>query len=310
VPQRLNSVVSEALRFLRSSLPAMVEMEARIAPETPPVLADATQIHQVVLNLCTNAWHAMPARGGRIVVALEPWTVTAEQASAHPELKPGVWTRLTVADDGCGMDAATLEHIFEPFFTTKDTGAGTGLGLAVVHGIVKSHDGVIIVRSTVGTGSVFEVYFPVVAPRESVESSSRPPVTQPVAATPRGNGERILVVDDDAVSGFAIEKTIESLGYTVTRIMRPEEALARFAASPTSFDLVVSDLAMPGMNGEELIEHLVQIRPDLPVIIVSGFVESARQRILQRGAARTILRKPVTRDELGRAVAQYLREAR
>jgi PAS domain S-box-containing protein len=309
VPQRLNNVVSEALRFLRSSLPAMVEMEARIAPEAPPVLADATQIHQVVLNLCTNAWHAMPARGGRIVVTLEAWTVTPEQASIQPELKPGGWTRLTVADDGSGMDAATLEHIFEPFFTTKDTGAGTGLGLAVVHGIVKAHEGAIVVRSTVGVGSSFEVYFPAVTPREPIQSS-RPPIAQPVVATPRGRGERILVVDDDAVSGFAIEKTIESLGYTVTRIMRPEEALARFAASPTSFDLVVSDLAMPGMNGEELIEHLVQIRPDLPVIVVSGFVESARQRILQRGAARTILRKPVTRDELGRAVAQYLREAR
>jgi PAS domain S-box-containing protein len=306
-PQRLHPVVSDALRFLRSSLPAMVEIETRISAATPAVLADTTQIHQVVLNLCTNAWHAMPERGGRIVVTLEPWNVTAGQAATHPELRPGLWVRLTVADNGGGIEAATMEQIFEPFFTTKATGPGAGRGHAVVHGIVKSHEGAIIVRSTVGVGSTFELYFPAVA--DAPEPSGD---LTPARATeiPRGHGERILVVDVDAVSGFAIEKTIESLGYVTTRCMRPEEALARFAASPSSFDLVVSDLAMPGMNGEELIEHLITIRPDLPIIVVSGFVESARQRIIARGAARAILRKPVTRDELGRAVAQHLHERR
>jgi PAS domain S-box-containing protein len=307
VPQRLNGVVGDALRFLRSSLPAMVEIESHIAPETPAVLADATQIHQVVLNLCTNAWHAMPERGGRISVTLEPWIVSAADAAMQPELRPGACVRLTVADDGSGMDAATMDHIFEPFFTTKETGAGTGLGLAVVHGIVKSHDAAIVVRSTVGVGSVFEIYFPAVAHAPRIDPEE--PVLKSRPA-PRGHGERILVVDDDAVSGFAIEKTIESLGYTVTRITRPEEALARFTASPASFDLVVSDLAMPGMNGEELIEHLIKVRRDLPIIVVSGYVESARQRILARGAARGILRKPVTRDELGCAIAEHLREIR
>ena len=254
---------------------------------------------QVVLNLCTNAAHALSARGGRIVVTLEPWHVTPAQAAAHPELKPGPGTRLTVADNGTGMDAATLDHIFEPFFTTKETGAGTGLGLAVVHGIVKSHGGAILVRSAPGKGSAFELYFPAVA------IASAQPAPTP-AEIPRGHGQRILVVDDDSVSGFVIEKLVESLGYQVTRCTRPEEALARFTAAPSSYDLVVSDLAMPGMNGEELIGRLAEIRPDLPIVVASGFLENARQRILDRGIARAVLHKPVSRAELALALAAAL----
>ncbi len=300
---RLHTVVAEALRLLRSTLPATVEIESRVSADAPPVFADATQIHQTVLNLCTNAWHALPDETGRIVVTLEPWTVTLEQAATHPDLRAGPCARLSVADNGSGMDAATLEHIFEPFFTTKDTGKGTGLGLAVVHGIVKSHNGAILVQSAVGRGSTFELYFPAVA----AEPAPPPMAPQEI---PRGQGERVLVVDDDAVSGFALEKIIESLGYHVTRCTRPEEALARFAAAPSSYDLVVSDYAMPGMNGEELIGHLAQIRPDLPILMASGFLENMRQRILERGIARAVLAKPVKRDELAREIAQALREAR
>ncbi len=299
VAQRLNAVVAEALRLLRSTLPAMVDLEAHIAADTPPVRADATQIHQVVLNLCTNAWHAMPPRGGKIVVRLDACTLTPTQAGAHPDLRPGSWVRLAVSDDGSGMDAATLDHIFEPFFTTKETGTGTGLGLAVVHGIVKSHEGAILVRSAVGVGSTFELYFPVAA-----AGSAAPVRKAPLA--PRGEGERILVVDDDAVSGFAIEKMIESLGYNVSRCTRPEEALARFTAAPSSFDLVVTDFAMPGMDGQELMQQLLLLRADLPVVVVSGFVDIERQRSLEESGARTVLRKPVSRDEIGRAVAAYL----
>ena len=299
VPLRLPEVVDEALRLLRSTLPPLVELQPRLSTDVPPVLADATQIHQVILNLCTNAWHAMPDRGGHITIMLEGCTVSTAQAATHPDLRAGPAVRLAVADDGGGMDAATLEHIFEPFFTTKDTGAGTGLGLAVVHGIVKSHDAAILVRSTVGVGTTFEIYFPALA------AAPAPPVAV-AREVPRGHGERILVVDDDAVSGFVIEKLIASLGYTVTRLTRPEEALAHFTAAPGNYDLVSSDLAMPGMNGEELIEHLAQIRPDLPIIVVSGYVETARQRIFDRGLARAVLRKPVSREELGRTLAEHL----
>jgi PAS domain S-box-containing protein len=299
VPQRLHLVVGEALRLLRSTLPAMIEIEARISAETPSVLADATQIHQVILNLCTNAAHALPERGGRITVVLEPAIVTATQAATHPDLRPGAAARLAVTDNGSGMDATVLDHIFEPFFTTKEIGAGTGLGLAVVHGIVKSHEGAIFVRSTVGHGSTFELFLPAVAPE-----ATKPPF--PSGQIPFGHGEPILVVDDDAVSGFVIEKLVESLGYTATRCTRPEEALARFAAAPASFDLVISDLAMPGMNGEELIERLAAIRPDLPIIVASGFLENARERIVEKGIARAVLNKPVPRAELARALADAL----
>lgn len=301
VRQQLHLVVSEALRLLESTLPPMVTLQSNISRDSPAVLADATQIHQVVLNLCTNAWHALPPRGGRIVVTLEPCTVTAEQVRLQPDLRAGPGARLTVSDNGCGMDATMLDHIFEPFFTTKETGTGTGLGLAVVHGIVKSHEGAIAVRSGPGAGSIFEITFPAVA-------AETPPPPAACAEFPRGHGERIMVVDDDAVSGFAIEKTIERLGYSVKRHSRPEDALAEFTAAPDDYDLVVSDLAMPGMNGSELIEHMIRLRADLPVLVVTGFIETERQRGLERTAARAVLHKPVSRDELARAIAQHVRK--
>jgi PAS domain S-box-containing protein len=300
--QPLHTVVGEALRLLGSTLPPMIELVPHISEDAPPVLADSTQIHQVVLNLCTNAWHAMP-RGGKITVALEACTVTAEQAAGHADLSAGEWVRLSIADEGSGMDASTLDQIFEPFFTTKGAGIGTGLGLAVVHGIVKSHEGAIVVRSTIGVGSTFELYFPVA--RDDIEE---PELQQP--EVPLGNGERILVVDDDNVCGFAVEKIIESLGYRASRCTRPEDALAQFTAAPGNFDLVVSDLAMPGMDGAELIERMTKIRPDLPVIVITGYIERIRQRRLDKSTARAVLRKPVSRDELARAIAAHLRASR
>jgi PAS domain S-box-containing protein len=299
VPQRLHVAVGEALRLLRSTLPPMVEIVPRISLQAPPVLANATQIHQIVVNLCTNAWHAMPARGGRIDVTLDACTVSAEQATMHADLYAGNWVRLSVADNGSGMDATTLEHIFEPFFTTKEVGRGTGLGLAVVHGIVQSHGGAIVVRTAVNAGSTFDLYFPAVAAEVDAPTPSAAPFQ-------RGQGERILVVDDDAVSGFALEKMLESIGYEPTRFAHPEEALEHFRSAPDTYELVVSDLAMPGMNGAELIDHLVRIRPGVPVIIVTGYIESERKQLLEKTAARAVLRKPVSRDELAQAVAQHL----
>jgi CheY-like chemotaxis protein len=201
------------------------------------------------------------------------------------------------------MDAATLDQIFEPFFTTKGTGLGTGLGLAVVHGIMKTHEGAIVVQSKVGAGSTFELYFPL--------AQGSPEQAPPIVGDARsGRGERILVVDDDPVCGFAVEKMIESLGYRVSRFTRPEEALAAFTAQPQIFDLVVSDLAMPGMDGAELIGRLVAIRPDLPVIVITGFMESARQRLLEKSHVRAMLRKPVSREDLAQVIAQHLGSAR
>ncbi len=300
IPQRLHLIVGEALRLLRTTLPPMVQLEAQISAQCPPVRADATQIHQVVINLCTNAWHALPPQEGRIVVRLEPWTVTADQAAQHPDLRAGPYVRLAVADNGSGMDAATLEQIFEPFFTTKRVGSGTGLGLSVVHGVVKSHEGAIVVHSAPGAGSTFELYFPA-SPAEPATPHALP------SEIPRGRGQRVMVVDDDPVSGFALEKLTEVSGYSVKRHQRPEDALAEFAADPAHYDLILSDLAMPGMNGAELAERMMRLRADLPVIIVTGYVESARQQMLEKSSARAVLHKPVSRDELARAIAQHIR---
>jgi CheY-like chemotaxis protein len=238
-----------------------------------------------------------------MAVTLHSCHVTEDEAVEHEDLKSGEWVRLSVADEGVGMDAATLDQIFEPFFTTKGAGIGTGLGLAVVHGIVKSHEGAIVVRSTIGKGSTFELYFPL-APAGSDEL---PPSTPDI---PYGHGERILVVDDDNVCGFAVEKIVESLGYRASRFTRAEDALAHFTTATSSFDLVVTDLAMPGMDGAELIGHLIKLRPDLPIIVITGYMETARQRLLEKTPVRVMLRKPVARDELARAIAQELRAAR
>jgi PAS domain S-box-containing protein len=299
VSQRLHTVVNDALRMLRSMLPPMVSLEARVGPNTSPVLADTTQVQQVILNLCTNAWHALAPRGGRIIVTLENCSLTQDDAAQHPELRAGPWVRLSVADNGCGMDPSILEHIFEPFFTTRETGAGTGLGLAVVHGIVQSHQGAILVQSAVGVGSTFELYLPPIA------EAPDPPDAKSLVI-PLGHGERILVVDDDPVSGFAIEKLIETLGYHPRRFTRPEDALINFTEDPMHYDLVVTDLAMPGMNGAELMEHLIRIRPSVPIIVITGYIEPARVHALEGSAARAILHKPVARAELATIIARHL----
>jgi CheY-like chemotaxis protein len=300
--QPLHPVVTEALRLIGSSLPANIQIVPQLDENAPQVLADSSQVHQVVLNLCTNASHAMP-HGGRISVVLDRCIVTGEQAATQEDLTAGPWVRLSVSDEGIGMDAATLDKIFEPFFTTKGAGIGTGLGLAVVHGIVKTHEGAIVVRSSVGKGSTFELYFPI-APAPVDELPPDPP------EVPHGRGESVLVVDDDSVCGFAVEKMIDSLGYRATRCTRPEEALAMFTAAPADYDLVVSDLAMPGMDGAELIGHLMKIRTNLPVIVITGYMETARQRLLEKTPVRVVLRKPVSRDELARAIAQQLQSVR
>jgi PAS domain S-box-containing protein len=298
--QRLHDAVNETLGLLRSTLPPNIVLETQVSATAPAAMADATQIHQVVLNLCTNAWQAMPLRGGRIAVTLEAAEVGPAQAATHFDLRPGPYVRLTVSDNGCGMDPATLEHIFEPFFTRKETGSGSGLGLAVVHGIVKLHQGAITVRSTPGLGSTFELYFPAVA--------GEPVPTVPMPSEiPRGSGQRILLVDDDAISGFAIEKMIETLNYAVHRCSRPEDALAAFAAAPDSWDLVVSDLAMPGMNGDELVGHILRLRPQQPAIIVTGYVETVRQQIIEQTPVRAVLHKPIVRQELAQALAAHVR---
>ncbi len=299
VRAELSLIVAEALRLLRSTLPANVELVWHFTPGCPPILADPTQIHQVVMNLCTNAWHSLPLRGGRISVSVERCDPPSELAQAHPTLGVSPAVRLSVVDNGCGMDAATQAQIFEPFFTTKETGQGTGLGLAVVHGIVATHGGAIQVRSTPGQGSAFEIYFP--ASAEPVQLAPAEPARPPPA-----RGQHLLLVDDDPASRVALEYGLRSLDYHVTACDRPEDALKRFLATPTAFALVLTDFAMPGLNGGELAAQMLQRRPDLPVLLISGLITPREQAALLEAGIREIVHKPPALEEIAHAVARHL----
>ncbi len=292
-------VVGEAVKLLRSTLPAKVELDTRLDPACPPILADPTQIHQIVMNLCTNAWHALPDRGGRILLTLESAAVPPEIAHTHPPLKATPAVCLTVADNGAGIPPEALPRIFEPFFTTKEVGKGTGLGLAVVHGIVGAHDGAITVQSALGAGTTFRLFFPALL--------SAPPAAAPAhPAPPRGTGQHILWIDDDPATNLAIEKTLVSLGYRVTACRRATDAIEIFCAAPADFALVLTDLAMPELSGDEVISTLRRFAPTVPMLVITGFIEPRERAILLRLGVGDVLHKPLTRDELAVALARHL----
>ena len=240
-PISLNDVVLEALKLLRASVPASIRIQTELT-KTPTVLANATAVHQVIMNLGTNAWQAMGDQAGELKVEMMVLEVDVDFVKTHPELHPGSYVQLSVSDTGTGMDRATLDHIFEPFFTTKAIGEGTGLGLAVVHGIMKSHDGSISVYSESGKGTVFHLYFPVF----EAEAVVREAETNPI---PRGQEEQILFVDDEEVLANLGKKMLERLGYQVTVKTSALEAIAAVRDQPERFDLVITDLTMPVMNG-------------------------------------------------------------
>jgi PAS domain S-box-containing protein len=266
-PMSVDPIVKEALKLLRSSLPSTIEIRQEI--EVPPdgclVLTDPTQIHQVVMNLCANAAHAMRAKGGLLTVGLSCEPVDAQFLATFPGLRPGPYLCLTVKDTGHGMDASIGERIFDPYFTTKGPGEGTGLGLAVVQGIVKSHVGAVTVHSELGQGTTFRVFLP----KAEEEISVR---VEPVEALPVGS-ERILFVDDEKVLVDLGKEMLEGLGYRVTATTGGLEALEIFRAQPTAFDLVITDMTMPDITGRYLARELLAIRPDIPVILCSGLSE-------------------------------------
>jgi CheY-like chemotaxis protein len=291
----LSAIIKEVSKLLRAALPATIEMQSHVASDLPQVLADAGQVHQIVMNLATNAAHAMRERGGMLEIQLSGVLVTSDLVRTVPDLREGRYVKLSVSDTGHGMDAATLERIFEPYFTTKTFGEGTGLGLAVVHGIVKNHDGAIIVYSQPGKGTTFHVYFPAVEQPEAVSAARAAPL-------PRGNGQRILFVDDELALTEIAGGILRWLGYSVTARTNPAESLVEFRAAPKDFDLVITDLTMPGMTGLELARQLLEIRPDVPVLLATGFggtltAESVRQR-----GIRDLLMKPFTAESIAATV--------
>ena len=289
----LQPLIEETIEMLRAAMPARVELVAML-PTTPiRVRADATQMQQVMMNLCTNAWHALPAGCGRIEIG----------ADIEHDLEGDAHAHLWVADNGSGMDAATRARVFEPFFTTKAVGHGTGLGLAVVHGIVRTHGGTIQVESTPGAGTRFDLHFPLqLAP--GPESAA----PAPEAAAPRGRGEHVLCIDDDPAMVMMTETLLQRAGYHVTVFEHPLAALAAARANPCEFDVVVSDFNMPEMSGMELAQALALVAPRLPVVVTSGFIsDEMRQRAAELHV--TLLQKEYTLERLTGLVHAVLASA-
>ncbi|MBK6909407.1 MAG: response regulator [bacterium] len=261
-------------------------------------MADATQIHQLVMNLCTNAYHAMEDHGGELEVSLQRCEVDRDFAEAYPSLKPGPHLRLTVSDTGCGMTRDLLEKVFEPFFTTKGVGKGTGLGLSLVHGIVAEHSGQVTVYSEPGIGTTFHIYLPqFTGGVASVEETS-------TALT--GGAERILFVDDEAPIVRMAEKALRKMGYHIVTSTSSPAALELLESDPTAFDLLITDLNMPQLNGLALIERAQEIRPDLPIILASGFSERVTHENCAKYGIREFLMKPVIAKDLSSAIRRVL----
>ncbi len=297
-PLAFDSTVNEAVKLLRATIPASIEIQTRIDPDTPQIRADQTAIHQVLMNLGTNAAHAMPA-GGKLIVGLDSIYVRDSVARSHPDLHEGPYALLSVRDSGHGMDKQTMERVFEPFFTTKGPGLGTGLGLSVVHSIMKEHEGAVIIDSLVGQGTVVKCFFP------GIEADAREQVERGLEA-PRGSGQRILYVEDEEVLARVGYRRLEALGYRVTVFTDSKKALESLQKEPNSFDLALTDYWMPQMTGIDLARELHRARPDLPIVLLTGFMEELPSEMLHACGIRAILNKPATTHELADAVHTLL----
>ncbi|MFZ5759446.1 MAG: PAS domain-containing protein [Thermodesulfobacteriota bacterium] len=295
-------IVKEALKLLRASLPATLEIEEDIDRDSGLIVADPVQLHQIIVNLCTNALHAMEEETGVVTVRLARRELGADELVGHPGVAPGPFVELVVSDSGCGMDNQTLSRIFDPYFTTKPIGKGTGLGLAVVHGAVENCGGMITVESAPGKGSTFHVFFPSVVEeaRESEGAGER-------ALLPVGT-ERILVVDDESTIVTLYEAVLSRLGYLVTAVSDSEEALAAFLADPGRFDLLITDQTMPGISGARLAREVLSRRPDLPIILCTGYSSTISEETARAIGIVSYLQKPVDGNKLAREVRRVLDE--
>jgi PAS domain S-box-containing protein len=299
-PVQLTTVVEEVLKLLRSSLPSTIEIYQHIAtaPKGDTVLADPIQLHQVLMNLGTNAAHAMRAKGGVLSVSLSDFTVDASLVSLYPDLMEGPCIRLTVSDTGHGMEPAVKERIFDPYFTTKKVGEGTGMGLAVVQGIIKNHGGAISVYSEPGQGTTFHIFLP----KFEGESGNEPAADELIC----GGTERILFVDDEAMLAELGQELIESLGYTITATTDSHDALELFRADPNGFDLIITDMTMPGLTGLEVSQEFMAIRSDIPIILCTGFCEQINEKQAKERGIRDFIMKPYGLSSLSITIRKAL----
>ncbi|MCF8144189.1 MAG: PAS domain S-box protein [Deltaproteobacteria bacterium] len=296
-PLDMRAIVKETLKFMRASLPKTIEINPQIAGDLRMVMADPTQLHQVVTNLCTNAFYAMREAGGILEVSLD--NIDAGETSSFPVgMAPGKYVRLRVKDTGIGMEPEVMKRVFEPFFTTRQPGEGAGLGLSVVYGIVESYHGAVTVGSRPGEGSVFEVFLPVIEEKSEAETRRPRPI-------PTGK-ERILFVDDEKEIADITREVLESLGYRVHVENNPAKALKVFGKRSDEFSLVITDMTMPGMTGEVLARKLIDIRADIPIIICTGYGEVIGEARTREMGVREILRKPATIGTVAETVRRVL----
>ncbi len=302
-PVQIQPVLKEALKLLRGTLPATIAIQQEIDPECGRIMADPTQLHQVMINLCTNAYHAMREHGGVLSVTYRRVDIAPGEPEPAPGLVPGNYACLSVSDTGKGMSKATLERIFEPYFTTKPPGEGTGMGLAIVHGIVRGHQGILTVTSTLGEGSTFEVYIPLYRREEDAA------LPEGAGLVRRARGERILFVDDEESLALLARMALERSGYRVVSCTKSLDALQRFEAAPQDFDVVITDQTMPDMTGEMLAERMRAVRPDIPIILCTGYSERMDERRAREAGFNGYLEKPFVDTDLSTAIQQALADA-
>jgi signal transduction histidine kinase/ActR/RegA family two-component response regulator len=304
----LNALIEDGLRLLRSGAPANVSIETLLPKSGLELFVDPNQLMQVVLNLCTNAFHAMPENGGKVTISANLIPADGRHRLAR-EMRPGQdYVELIVADTGMGMSAETMRRMFEPLFTTKSSTQGTGLGLSIVHGIVRSHGGFIHVESKLGKGSQFHVFLPKALPTNSTEVSSEVhPLPHSKPDEPgTGRTKHVLIVDDDRDVGRLAARILETFRYEVTALTDPTEAVNLVRKRPTKFDLVLTDLLMPELSGPELARALKKIRPDLPLVLISGLVGSVTEESARRQGFVGLIRKPFEIDQIAKSVAGIL----
>ncbi len=299
IPLKISPIVKEALKLLRASLPSTIEIRQNIEVKDSVVLADPTQIHQILMNLCTNAAHSMRDRGGVLEVSLVDVVLHSDDIDHPGDLDPGQYTKLTVSDTGHGIEPAIMERIFDPYFTTQEKGKGTGLGLSVVHGIVNTHGGHISVYSEPGKGARFDVFLPLF---DSADIKAEIISLDKLAA----GDEHILLVDDEKVVVDVVQQMLERLGYQVTVRTSSIEALEVFRASKDKFDLVITDLTMPNMTGDKLAGELMNIRPDIPIIICTGFSEKMSKERAEALGIKGLLMKPIVKSDLAKTVRELI----
>lgn len=300
IPVQPAIIIEEAAGLLRSSLPTTIEIKQDIDSEAGSILADPTQIHQVLINLCTNSFHAMEQTGGIVTISQKNKAYSKEDLHSHPEIQPGLFVQLSVRDNGSGIPPEIQDRIFDPYFTTKDIGKGTGMGLAISHGIVKSYGGFITCKSDVGVGTVFEINLPALSQQIQFENDETVIVS--------GGQEHIFVIDDEPLLLDMNKSMFERLGYAVTICKDSLEALATFKAQSDFFDLVITDQTMPGMTGIDLAKNILQIRPNLPIILCTGYSNIVSKEDARAAGIKGFAHKPFAKKEIATLIRTILDE--